>query len=189
MNREEFLNDLQTHLHGLSDTEIQDILWDYEEHFNIGLSKGKSEEEISRELGKPSEIAKNYNQPYKNYQENESYVNTDHNDRARKLLIILLLVFFNMVVVLTPYLVAVGLLIGLYGIGIGFVFGGIALLFGLPFTFFIPIPSPHFLTGLGFGVGLGALGLLAIIAGISLTKLFITLTKSYIKWNLKIING
>ncbi len=60
MDRENYLETLATCLQGLPNDEIEDILSDYKEHFHIGLSKGKSEEEISKELGKPEDIAKNY---------------------------------------------------------------------------------------------------------------------------------
>lgn len=60
MNREEYLKQLKAALKPLPEDELQDILYDYEEHFDIGLSKGKSEEEISAELGDPKEIAKNH---------------------------------------------------------------------------------------------------------------------------------
>lgn len=60
MNREKYLKQLKFALEGLPEDEVQDILYDYEEHFAIGLSKGKSEEEISMELGDPGEVANNY---------------------------------------------------------------------------------------------------------------------------------
>lgn len=60
MNKVTFLRLLRISLRGLPETEIADIVRDYEEHFNIGISKGKMEEEISAELGDPVELAKNY---------------------------------------------------------------------------------------------------------------------------------
>lgn len=47
MNRNDYINKLRISLQGLPNSEIQDILSDYEEHFGIGISKGKSEEEFS----------------------------------------------------------------------------------------------------------------------------------------------
>ena len=55
MNRKEFIDKLKLYLQGMPESEIQDILSDYEEHFNIGISKGKSEEEIANELGEPKD--------------------------------------------------------------------------------------------------------------------------------------
>jgi uncharacterized membrane protein len=51
MNKMEFLKKLEAKLKGLPVNDIKEILSDYEEHFRIGLEKGKTEEEISVELG------------------------------------------------------------------------------------------------------------------------------------------
>lgn len=59
------------YLQGLPISELEDIISDYEEHFNIGISKGKSEEEISKELGDPKEVALSYKSTIEtNYEEN-----------------------------------------------------------------------------------------------------------------------
>ncbi|WP_353092796.1 DUF1700 domain-containing protein [Tissierella praeacuta] len=188
MSRKEYLDRLKTYLQGLSLDEIQDILSDYEEHFDIGTSKGKSEEEISRELGDPREIAKNYRTTYKpNYNETNYNMNSS-NDNTRKLLITLLLIGFNLIVVLAPFMTLVGLLIGSYGISFSFILGGIAIFFGFPIAIFTPIPSPHILTSISFGIGLLALGTLGIILSIYLTKGFYKLVVKYIQWNVEVIN-
>lgn len=190
MSKEEFLYKLKQCLHGFPEDEVKDILSDYEEHFHIGISKGKSEEEISNELGRPEDIGKNYKNSYKENNPNKEIYNTNHssNDNTRKLLIGLLLLFFNLIVVLGPYLGLAALLFGGYGIGIAFIIGGFIALFGSPIVLFTPIPTPHILTSLGFGIGFIALGLVVIILAIYLSKLFIQLTTRYLKWNFELIN-
>jgi uncharacterized membrane protein len=54
----EYLNALSTALERLDISEREDILSDYREHFEIGLSQGKTEAQIAKELGEPSSIAK-----------------------------------------------------------------------------------------------------------------------------------
>jgi uncharacterized membrane protein len=56
----EFLTALDRALHGLGKEERDDILADYREHFEIGISQGKTESQIMRELGDPDSIAKLY---------------------------------------------------------------------------------------------------------------------------------
>ncbi len=188
MNRNEYLEGLKISLHGLPMDELKDILSDYQEHFDIGISKGKSEEEISKELGDPKEVANNYKTTYRpTYSDNNNTSN--QNDKTRKLLISLLLVFFNLIIVLPPFLGLVGLLLGLYLGPIGIIVGGIVAFFGSPLVLFTPIPSPHILTSLAFGIGLLALGSLGIILAIYLTKLFYKLAVKYIQWNIKLINN
>lgn len=191
MNKKEYLFQLRRYLQGFPTDEVNDILSDYEEHFSIGVSKGKTEEEISKELGNPSDIAKTYKTTYgKNphrFENTGDYTNS--NDTTRKILIGFLLFFFNLIIVLGPFIVVVALLFALYVISIAFIFGGFVAFFGSPLVVLTPIPAPHFLTSLSIGLGMVALGGLALILAIYLSKLFIEFTIKYIKWNLKLING
>ena len=58
MNKKEFLKELEERLIGISKEDKKEILQDYEEHFKIGKKKKRTEEEISKSLGEPKEIAK-----------------------------------------------------------------------------------------------------------------------------------
>ena len=60
LTKQEYLKELRKNLKGFSQDEIDDILYDYEEHFSIGLSSGKTEEEIAEDLGDPKDIADQY---------------------------------------------------------------------------------------------------------------------------------
>ena len=60
MNKEEFLRQLSNELASLDKNEKEDILYDYEEHFRIGIEEGLTEEEISKKLGEPKGIAKQF---------------------------------------------------------------------------------------------------------------------------------
>lgn len=190
MNKKEFIDKLKIHLQGMPESEIQDILSDYEEHFDIGISKGKSEEEIAKELGDPIDIAESYKTSYKNTNSNDSniYSYNTSNDGVRKALIIALLVAFNVIIVLGPYMAIFGIILGMYGVAIGFVFGGIGLLIGVPLSFFNFIPNLHIITTLSFSVGLGALGVLIFILAVFLTKFIYQITVKYIKWNIELVN-
>lgn len=58
MNKEEYLQSLKEYLSGrIDDDELKDILSDYEGFFLTGAEEGKTEEEISEELGSPKDIA------------------------------------------------------------------------------------------------------------------------------------
>lgn len=182
MTKTAYMDKLKAYLHSLPSDELEDILSDYDEHFEVGLSKGKTAEEISKELGDPYDISRNY------INSNNNIVKHTGDNNNRGLLIAILLVAFNLIVVLGPYISIVGLLIGMYISGISFIFGGIALMFGNAFNFIGIISQPHILTSLGFGIGLSSLGVLTIILGIYLSRLLIDLTKKYIGWNIEIVN-
>ena len=56
----EYLQALSRALGRLDQSEREDILADYREHFEIGLSQGKTERQIAAELGEPECIARLY---------------------------------------------------------------------------------------------------------------------------------
>ncbi len=56
----EFLEALSRALARMSPAEREDILSDYREHFQIGLSQGLREEQIAQKLGDPVSLAKLY---------------------------------------------------------------------------------------------------------------------------------
>lgn len=183
MTKTAYMDKLKGYLHSLPSEELEDILSDYDEHFEVGLSKGKTAEEISKELGDPYDISRNYI--------NANSINNlpvSNNNNNNGILIILLLIAFNIIIVLGPYISIVGLLIGMYISGLSFIFGGIALMLGNAFNFIGIISQPHIFTSLGFGIGLSSLGVLTLILGIYLSKLLIILTKRYISWNIEIVN-
>lgn len=60
MKKQEFLDLLRFYLAPLPKTVVDEIVAEYRTHFEEGVAHGKTEEEISRDLGSPREIAKEY---------------------------------------------------------------------------------------------------------------------------------
>ncbi len=56
MNETEFLDLLRYYFRNAKAEEVEEILADYESHFEEGKKRGLSEEEIARELGSPKDI-------------------------------------------------------------------------------------------------------------------------------------
>ena len=61
MNRKEYMERLQMDLEAVDETTAKEILQDFADHFDQGLSEGRSEEEISAELGDPAELISELN--------------------------------------------------------------------------------------------------------------------------------
>ncbi|MCF6460909.1 HAAS signaling domain-containing protein [Clostridium sp. Cult3] len=187
MNRIEFMEQLRNGLKGISEEEIEDILYDYEEHFDIGLSKGKTEEEIAKELGNPRNISKTYRA--------SATITTAENNPSpgnlfKAILAAMALGFFNLVIVLGPFIAIVGLLFALYAISVGFIIGGVGSFFGTIAAPFLPYRinvGMHPITSISFGIGLTALGVLIMIGSFYLTKLLYQGTIKYLRWNIDII--
>lgn len=64
MDKEEYLKKLAKLVKKLPEEDKEDILSDYEEHFRIGMEKGRTEEEISEALGDPENVAKQIKADY-----------------------------------------------------------------------------------------------------------------------------
>lgn len=168
MNKVTFLRTLRFSLKGLPETEIADIVRDYEEHFNIGISKGKMEEEISAELGDPVELAKNYidldhehtveedppsvHSVYRNEEPQERYYRENGRRSSGFQLngMALVGVIFLTGLIVIPILGGwIGVLGGLFAVAASLGFGGVISLigasgiFGIPGAFAVP-----FLVGL-----------------------------------------
>ncbi|SHK34469.1 HAAS signaling domain-containing protein [Paramaledivibacter caminithermalis] len=191
MNKDEFLKELDILLNNLPSDEKREILFDYEEHFSIGLKEGKTEEEIIENLGSPKFIAKQYNA---NYMVNQAESNPSASNIFRAVFAIIVLGFFNLVFVLGPFIGIIGLLIGLFGASIGITIAGISLFGGIAtFSVFDPyISLPIALTSnaggtIFLGIGLTSLGLIFFIGNCYLAKWLYILTIKYLKFNLKII--
>ena len=61
MNRKEYMERLQMDLEAVDEQTAKEILQDFTDHFEQGLSEGRSEEEISEELGDPAELISELN--------------------------------------------------------------------------------------------------------------------------------
>lgn len=188
MNKTEFLNSLNKTLGNIPYEEKRDILYDYEEHFNVGLESGKSEEEIADSLGNPKSIAKYYVANYK--------VDQAKNDKSASSMLgaiaaVIGLGFFNLVFILGPFIAIVGVLFSLFAAAFaitvsGFV-GAIGFFAVLPSYVSLPWNSYMNVGGIFASIGLLCLGLLFFIGDCYLAKLLYKGTLAYLKWNLSII--
>lgn len=61
MNKQEYMSTLSDKLSVFGDDIKNEIISDYEEHFRMGLANGKSEEQISEELGSIDELVEELN--------------------------------------------------------------------------------------------------------------------------------
>ena len=189
MNKKEFLGRLSELIKDIPEEEKKDILFDYEEHFRIGLEKGRKEEEIAASLGDPKVIAK---QSRASCILKEAEKTTSASNIMRAIFAAVGLGFFNLVIVLGPAMGLIGILVALFASAFAITISGAAVLFGtllgpvfawnvyIPFAAVVSIP---------LGIGLIALGLLSLIGTFYLTKFFYKLSISYLKMNLQIITN
>ncbi|MEE8564345.1 MAG: DUF1700 domain-containing protein [Atribacterota bacterium] len=189
MNKEEFLGKLSELIKDIPEEEKKDILFDYEEHFRIGLEKGRKEEEIAASLGDPKVIAK---QSRASCILREAEKTTSVNNIVRAIFAAVGLGFFNLVIVLGPAIGLIGILVALFAASFAITVSGATVLFGtilgplFVFDVYIPLTST---VSIPLGIGLTSLGLLFIIGVSYLAKFFYKLSIGYLKMNLQIITN
>ena len=60
MNKRDYVSALRAQLKTLPSNDVEEIAKEFEAHFDIGVSEGKTEEEIAAKLGSPEEVAQIY---------------------------------------------------------------------------------------------------------------------------------
>ena len=181
MNKDKFLRQLDVSLKQLTSKERQDILQDYEEHFAIGLAEGKTEEEIAASLGSPSQISKDLLASY-HLDKVEATVTTGNIIRA--IWAVIGLGFFNLVIVLGPFIALLCVLLSGWILGFGFVFAPLLVLIDVvinsgTFQFF----------DLFISLALCGIGLFILIGMIPATKVVVNGFVRYLKFNASIVKG
>lgn len=180
MSKEQFIKELSVLLKDLSAQERQEVLNDYEEHFQFGMDEGKTENEIAASLGSPKILAKEILANY--HIENAKGAQTAGNV-VRAVWAVIGLSFFNLVFVLGPFIGLVGIIFAGWIIS----FAGIASpiivlinnLFGRYFDSF-----EWFMA-----IGYCGIGLLLLIAMQWITKWFTRGFIRYISYNAALVKG
>jgi uncharacterized membrane protein len=187
MSRNEFLSSLEYYLRGIPEEDKKEILYDYKEHFTIGMEQGKTEEEIAQSLGDVRAIARQFRA---NYTLKEAEINRSAGNIVKAVIATVALGFFNLIAVLGPFIGLIGIMAGLIAASIGITAAGIGVLLASVF-------SPVFPTLINFDVnysfaiftsiGVTCLGLLMLIGCFYLAKLLYKGTVRYLKWNIDVI--
>lgn len=107
MNKKQFLQQLDDSLQKLPHDERRDILQDYEEYFAIGLEEGKTEEEIAVSLGSPRQLGKEL---AASHQVEKAHTTATAGNVMRAVWAVIGLGFFNLVIVLGPFIALTGVL-------------------------------------------------------------------------------
>ena len=187
MNKKEFLDKLSRYLRSVPREDEQDIMSDFEEHFEMGIKEGRSEEELAGALGDPRTIANQFRASIMLAQAEKE---TTATNIARAVFASLGLGFFNLIFVLGPFLAIFAIMIALFAAAIGITAGGITGLLGTIFSPLFPdvfnmLINPA--VGIFASIGLICFGVLFFIGDMYLTRAFFRLFIRYIKFNVRLI--
>ena len=193
MKKDEFIKELKLSLNGLPKPEIDDIVSDYEEHFEVGQESKRSESELSEALGDPRMLGKQLRASY-HIEKAENSVSPKEIMRA--VLATAGLGFFNLTFVAFPFFMSIFFLCMVIFAAIMALVIGIVVFFASVFTTFFPhVATGHVLLSgspiISIFVSFAVIGISALflIACWYFLKWFYRITISYLKLNVKIIKG
>lgn len=181
MNEQQFLTELEHSLKKVPKDERSDMVHDYEEHFSLGREEGKSEEEIARALGSPQKIAKEFLAMY-HLEKAKSHKSAGNVFRA--VWAGIGIGFFNLIIVLGPFIAAVSIVAAGWIIGITFVASPALALINNA-LFLQTMEWFQFFFSL-FACGVGIFILMGMLA---LTRKVIEWFMRYLKFNTSLVKG
>lgn len=173
MNRNQYMEALERELRGFSELDRREILKDYNNFFEEGMSDGRTEEEVSKDLGDPRELARNLREERRAYiiQEQEiSPREPEARDNLKTLVIVGLVLFFGF-----PVIMAIGgTIIGLFAGAISLIVTGSVLIFS-------NATNISFMTTFFAGLSLICLGSLGVMGLVKIIQLIVTGLRALVK--------
>ncbi len=172
MNKMTFIKQLSDGLKKIGVIDSEEVIKDYEAHFDNELLKGKTEEEISRELGKISDILADFQ--------------TDKPKETIKRLSLYSVILSDVFVyigILSFYLVNLATII----LSLGSLLLGLYFIFSMNLLDIIPVMNPLF--GQFLGLMFIAIAVLFFGASILLFKFLNVLIKRLGQWHKKVLKG
>ncbi len=173
MNRITFIKQLSTGLKKIGVTDVEEVIKDYEAHFDNELEKGKTEEEISRKLGKIDEILVDF----------QLEKPVDEPIKRMSLYSVILSDIFIYIGMLSLYLFNLSIII----LSLGSLILGIYFILSMSVLEFIPVMNPLFGQFLGFMFI--ALAVLSFGVSALLFRFLNTLMKRLNQWHNKVLKG
>lgn len=186
MTKTEFFNIIRNGLKDFPENEVNDILYDYEEHFASGLNDGKTVEEIIEELGNPYDIVEQYKSTNSYSIDQKSKSTSSLTNTTIIILILVGIICFPAITGLGG--IIIGIIATLCFVPLGFTFAGIGILLGdLGVSVLGIVNLPDFITDFPtssvilFTIGSLLSTILGIIISVYLVKAFIILIKKIIE--------
>lgn len=176
-----FLKKLENAIHPLTSDEREEILQDYKEHFAAGKEEGNTEEAIADALGSPEKLGKEI---LATYHVSVATSKTTTGNVLRAVWAGVGLGFFNLVIVLGPFLAIAGI-----------VFGGWATAIALSLSpLLIPVnlliyPGTFIWSDLFFMLTTCGLGILLGLGVYYVSKGLIRVFLRYLQWNISFVRG
>ncbi|OEH92668.1 HAAS signaling domain-containing protein [Bacillus solimangrovi] len=182
MNKHEFFLNLEHLLAPIPEYDRKEIIYDYEEHFEVGMENGKSENELIAELGSPQMIARDLLSDYRieRAEKDKSVKNL-----SRAIFETISLSLLNIVFVLGPVIGLIGVFVSLCATSIILTLSPVLMIVSI----LIGNSFGDVFTNIFVAITLCSLGLIMGIGMIHVGKFFYNMILRYIKFNIQIVKG
>lgn len=181
MTEQQFMEKLNANLSKVSAEERKDMLQDYQEHFEMGKAEGKTEETIAEALGSPEKISKEL---LASYHLEKAEADTTTGNVLRAVWAGIGLGFFNLVIVLGPFMALVGIGFAGWVVGLTFTLMPLAVLAEV-----VIFPETFANFDLFASLALSGLGLFIVVGMYYITKTVARLFVRYLKFNVSFVKG
>ncbi|GIP35629.1 HAAS domain-containing protein [Paenibacillus sp. J2TS4] len=178
MSKEAFFRNLEYKLKGLPEQERRQIIQVYEDLFQTASENGKDENEVASYLGYASQD----DHSYARFVQHQHISNHSSAQGARALMASVALGLFNLIVVLTPFMVVSAVLLALSIVSI-------ALLAMSIFIWLPPFTETLMVHKLFLSMSTFGLGMLIGIAMVYSIKWYVIIVSKYIRINVNLIRG
>jgi uncharacterized membrane protein len=178
MTRDAFLGTLRANLSGVPPKTVDEIIADYESHFDEGVAAGRRPEDIAAALGDPARLARELRAEagLKRWDQERSV-----SAAAAAVLAILSLGAIDLLIQLPITLAVVSVLFAFVVVAAVMVVVGLIMLMVSPFGVFDGNFFKALLAGIGMFSGGLSLGALAIVLSIGLTNLMIRYGRFHVR--------
>lgn len=181
MTKQQFLADLEAALKKLPSSERDDILHDYKEYFMMGVEDGKTEEEIAASLGSPRQLGRELSAMH---HVDRIEGNNSVGNFFRALWAVIGLGFFNLVIVLGPFIALAAVVIGGWIVSVSFILMPLGVLLNT-----VIYPEIFEVYNVFFSIGLAGAGLLVGIFMLHATIWMKNIFIRYFKFNVRMVKG
>ncbi|WML50223.1 DUF1700 domain-containing protein [Neobacillus sp. PS3-34] len=182
MANNEFISKLEALLKKVPEPDRKEMLYDYEEHFEIGLDSGKSKTELIEELGDPQVIARDL---LADYRIGKAETDKSASNIFHAIIATISLSFFNLIFIIGQVAGIFGAYVALCAVSFAFTISPLAIFSSFIFGY----SYESFATNFFVSLSLCSLGLLMSIGMIYVGRFFYNIILRYIKFNLNIIKG
>lgn len=182
MVKNEFLDKLEYLLSRVPEHDRKEMLYDYQEHFEIGLANGRSQAELIAELGDPHVIARDLLADYRIVRAEKDKTPSNI---GRAIIASISLSFFNLVFIIGPVAGLFGAYVALCAVSFGLTILPLAILG----SYFFGYSYESFFVNFFVSLTSFSLGVLMSIGMIHVGKFFYSVVLRYIKFNVKVVKG